>query len=152
MAVVTWDVYRPSSGGPRRTIATGVELSGTEELTKALSAFGGLAHKMLIGALYQEAEYIMTDAKKLTPWETGNLRASGHVVPPKETDTEVILGFGGPAGTGKGQTKNVGYALPVHERMDVNHPKGGQAKFLEVPMLAAAKNLESRLASYLRGR
>jgi hypothetical protein len=144
MAGVTWDVYRPSSGGPRRTIATGIELSGTEELTKALSVFGELAKEMLGKALYREAEYIMSDAKQLCPVDTGNLRASGHVTQPEVTgeSVSVVLGFGGPA---------VKYALPVHERLDVHHPNG-QAKYLEQPMLAAAKNLESRLASYMRGK
>ena len=119
-------------------------MSGTEELTKALSVFGELAKEMLGKALYREAEYIMSDAKQLCPVDTGNLRASGHVTQPEVTgeSVSVVLGFGGPA---------VKYALPVHERLDVHHPNG-QAKYLEQPMLAAAKNLESRLASYMRGK
>lgn len=76
--------------------------------------------------LLAEAEAIMTDAKLRTPVDTGTLRASGTV----KSDLRMVanpkaeLSFGGAA---------AGYALIVHERMDVYHPVG-EAKFLENAM------------------
>jgi len=141
MAGLDFAVYRPKSG-PRRTILSGMTLEGTEELLSAINAFDGLARQKLAVVLYRRAEEIMTEAKGLTPVDTGNLKASGHVQKPVITDSgvSVTLGFGGPAAP---------YALPVHERLDVRH-RIGQAKFLETPMLAAAKTLEATLAAALR--
>ena len=33
------------------------------------------------------------------------------------------------------------YAISQHERLDLNHPNGGQAKFLEQPLLGTGANL-----------
>lgn len=133
-------------------VLTGITVEGTDGLQAALQAFGASALDAASGALYRVAEEIMTKAKELTPVDTGNLRASGHVLPPERTDRwiTVTLGFGGPAGTGKGQDKDVGYAIPVHERLDMTHKPPGQAKYLEQPMLEAAAELEGRLAAELR--
>ena len=61
----------------------------------------------------------------------------------------VTLGFGGPAGIGNqgGETNNteVGYAIWVHERLDVLHPIG-QAKFLESTLLESIPYLAERIA------
>ncbi len=38
--------------------------------------------KLVAMAAHRESEFIMTEAKRRTPVMTGNLRASGHVVPP----------------------------------------------------------------------
>lgn len=81
-------------------------------------------------ALYTKANKIMTEAKKLTPVDTGALRSSGHVEPPviSGQSVEVALGF------------NTPYALYVHENLAAHHPVG-QAKYLETPMVEAAKSL-----------
>src|SRR6266550_1314015 len=89
--------------------------------------------------LYASAEEVMTRAKELTPVDTGNLRASGHVQQPKVEAGIVTLelGFGGPAGAGNvgdSNSQEVGYALYVHEDLNVNHPVG-QAKYLETPLM-----------------
>ena len=90
-------------------------------------------------ALVVEGNETMTDAKEQTPVDTGTLRASGTVFPPERTATRatVSLGFGGAAT----------YAVPVHERLDVSHPNGGNAKFLERPTLARAPSLGRAIAA-----
>ena len=79
---------------------------------------------ILAQGVYEAAQTIMLDAKDGCPVDTGNLRASGHVIP--NTPDEAIsgdgvayqLGFGGPAGAGNQNETNseaVGYAVIVHE-------------------------------------
>jgi len=98
-----------------------------------------------------EAEKIMAAAKIITPVDTGRLRASGHVDPPKIVKKRVFvaMGFGGPA---------AGYALIVHETPPPGQGTGGrtarhrpptQWKFLEVPFLAAKSGMLARQAKFL---
>lgn len=89
---------------------------------------------LLAGALFEEGEHIMGQAKQLTPVKTGRLRASGHVKPPETSGTTVTveLAFG------------TDYAIYVHEIEGRNHPVG-QAKFLEQPVKAAAGGFSGRI-------
>lgn len=119
-----------------------VEVEGDLELHRLLMQLGDEGPMAVARALYQESERVMTNAKRLTPVKTGNLRASGHVSLPAFTDdaVEVVLGFGGPAGSGnhggESNAEEVGYAVYVHEDMTKHHPVG-QAKFLEQPAMEA---------------
>jgi len=120
-------------------VADEFKLTGIPELEAALTEAGGLALEAFASAMLQEQEQIISDAKRLTPVDTGVLRASGTVLPPVITGTqvEVQAGFGGAASA---------YAVPVHERMGVHHPTG-QAKFLEQPFLERAATLPAKLAA-----
>lgn len=141
---------------PRLELA-GIEIEGTRALEAVLQKLGNEAVPALAEGLYQEAEAMMTDAKVLTPVDTGNLRASGHVALPEiqGTAVSVALGFGGPAGSGNhgGQSnaESVGYAVYVHEDMTKHHPVG-QAKFLETPAKARTAGMSARLAQTLTRR
>lgn len=99
--------------------------------------------------LYASAEEVMAAAKELTPVDTGNLRASGHVQPPTIENgvVSVVLGFGGPAGSGnsgESNTEDVGYATYVHEDLGANHAVG-QAKYLEQPLMDMKAEIQQRL-------
>lgn len=109
--------------------------------------------RALAGALYEEAEELMTAAKLLTPVDTGALRASGHVqLPVREgSEVSVTLGFGGPAGSGQGQAKNVGYAVHVHEDLGARHVVG-QAKYLEQPFNERKVGMARRLVERINRR
>lgn len=137
-----------------------VKVTGMRETQAALKKLGKKAPKALGKALFREGERIIGKAKspENVPVDTGNLRSSGHVQLPKFTSKAVIveLGFGGPAGTGnQGSTnsKDVGYALVVHEdlRGVVPRPGGvGRAKYLEIPFNEALSAMDQRLASDLK--
>lgn len=116
---------------------------GGDKLRAALQKLAAAGPQILAGALYREAEAIMTEAKQRTPVKTGNLRASGQVHAPEITGTgvTVTLGFGNAA---------VGYAVYVHENLTARHPVG-EAKFLERPLLAAAEGMDARLATAISG-
>ena len=116
-----------------------VTFRGFREFKAALRALGAAAPAFARRALVVEAEQIMTQAKRLTPVMTGALRASGQVVA-DETRARVVLGFGNSA---------VGYAVPVHENLQARHP-GGQAKFLEQPLMEALRGMDARLAAAIK--
>jgi len=131
------------------------ELEGAERLQAALQRLGPRALELGGRAIRTEAELIMTKAKRRTPVDTGNLRASGHVQGPtfSREGATVVLGFGGVAGSGNhGNATNdeeVGYAVYVHEDLTKNHPVG-QAKFLESAIREAISGMSSRLAQRIR--
>ncbi len=106
-----------------------------------LRAIAAKVPPRVAGALYQEAQIEMTEAKQRTPVDTGALRASGTVFAPEVIGrlVRVTLGFGGVAAP---------YAAIVHEDLDAHHPVG-QAKYLESTLLESAPHMASRVASRL---
>ena len=114
-------------------------VTGFAEFTRLLRTLGIKAPIAAGGALYREAERIMTAAKSRTPVDTSALKNSGQVALPDVTTAGVVveMGFG---------NTSVGYAVPVHERLDVFHPNG-QAKFLESAVNDAQRGMDQRLAA-----
>lgn len=112
--------------------------SGFPQLAAAIRALAERGPKAALGALYREGERIVTEAKRRTPVKWGHLRDSGQVV--ADGPTRVVLAFGNNAVT---------YAVPVHENLAARHPTG-EAKFLERPLLEAARDIDARLAAEIR--
>lgn len=145
--------------GPSRNIS-GITIEGLPELLAALDAWGPRAKTKLGLALEEVCQELITKAKWLTPHDFGYLRASGHVESAVESPVgvSVTCGFGGNAGVGnvagESNAEAVNYAVYVHEDLSKRHEppygKGGQAKFLETPLLELAPNLEHKLAAILR--
>lgn len=133
-----------------------VKFEGLDDFLAGLEAKPEKLARAVLQALYREGEELVTEAKRLTPVDTGTLRSSGHARPPEVTDDGafVEVGFGGPAGAG-GNEEEVGYAIYVHEDLTARHPVG-QAKFLEAPFNARkatfAKRFADRVRTVMRGR
>lgn len=89
-------------------------------------------------ALYQEAQIELTEIKKLTPVDTGALRASERIDGPHRDGRRVwvFIVAGGPA---------VDYAFKVHEDLEAFH-KTGQAKYIEQPLAESAPHMPARIA------
>jgi hypothetical protein len=89
-------------------------------------------------ALYIETEIESKEVKRRTPVDTGELRASVHVVGPirrwRQIYTEIVAG--GPAAP---------YAIYVHEDPDAFHPVG-QWKFIESVVLESRPYMAARVA------
>ncbi len=119
-------------------MAASVHWEGQGEFLRALQQADGLAMKALVAGMLAEQGRTITVAKARTPVDTGTLRASGTVLPPKVAGTrvEVQAGFGGAAS---------GYAIFVHEKLGPHHPVG-QAKFLESAFLERAPQMPKNLA------
>lgn len=130
-----------------------VVVEGASRVGQRLARVAALEPSVAAGVLYRSAEEILTQAKRLTPVDTGALRASGHVQLPVSEPTRgvgVELGFGGVAGAGnqggESNPEDVGYALIVHEDLLARHTVG-QPKYLEVPVRAAVQTVTQQLAA-----
>jgi hypothetical protein len=100
----------------------------------------------LAAGLQQEAETIMTKSKRdYVPVDTGTLRASGHVKEPVITGTrvQVTMGYGGAASA---------YAIVQHENTQLHHPNGGQAKYLEQPVMEAIRGFDRRVGAIVAAK
>ena len=118
-----------------------IEWEGADEFAKLLTTTSNLVEKDVAAVLFQQGETIMTAAKRDTPVDTGRLRSTGHVKPPKTRRglVEIVMAFG------------TDYAIFVHEIRGRHHPVG-KAKFLESNVNAAARQMGQRLAAALKRR
>lgn len=96
--------------------------------------------------LYQAGRRILKRSDQLIPIDTGTARSSGRVMLPEVHGDEirVVVGYGyGNRRNPKTGESAIGYVIPLHERVEVRHGNGRQAKFLEkaaleeIPTLAA---------------
>ena len=95
-----------------------MEIEGLPELEKLLRKMPKEVEKVAMKELQRSAVDLQGKAQLLAPVDMGDLRGSGF----SETKgQEVTVGFSEP------------YALKQHEELEYNHPKGGQAKYLEQP-------------------
>lgn len=125
---------------------TDIRLTGVEGLRAKLRVARGLVVQEVARALLEDAEETMAISKRdFVPVDQGILRGSGHVAGPDigANKVTVTLGYGGAASA---------YALVQHERTDFNHPRGGQAKYLERPFFQRAAGLDQRVSGQVRGR
>lgn len=74
------------------------------------------------------AANILGESQKLVPVDTGTLQRSGHISTDAKTQTTTI-------------SYNTPYARKQHEDTTLNHPKGGEAKYLERPFNEKAGQL-----------
>jgi hypothetical protein len=75
--------------------------------------------------LVQWGELILSEAKFLTPVDTGALKASGRTYLVPGLGVNIVFGEGG----------TVPYAVYVHENLAASHAPPGRAKFLETPLV-----------------
>jgi hypothetical protein len=113
----------------------------SSKVKAALTNIARKAPEQVADALYAEAQIEMTEAKRRTPVDTGELRASGYVADPeiRGRRISVEMGFGGAASE---------YAVHVHEDLEALHPVG-QAKYLESTVLESAPHMPARIARRL---
>ena len=126
-----------------------VKIRGLEQMQAELRRIAKEFPDKAGGALYRQAELIMTSSKRdYCPVKDGILRSSGHVVP-DESKLGVTLGYGGPAGIGNVGESNkeaVGYAIKQHEELGYKHTVG-EAEYLKKPMDAAVPTLAKDIAA-----
>lgn len=119
--------------------------AGLADLRANLQAVQRHTKEAMILAAVKHANKVMNVSKGLVPIETGKLMISGEVQEPVVTDSSVSvdLVYGSEEPTSN-------YAAVQHERLDFNHPRGGQAKYLEQPLLAMADDLTHELAETVK--
>jgi len=88
----------------------------------------GCARGLKQGGLFLQAE-----SQKVCPVLTGNLKGSADTrnIGGEGFKTDIVVNYG----------KEAGYAVHVHERVDLRHKEGKQAKFLEQPARQKRKDI-----------
>ena len=115
-----------------------VPIKGTAALRRELEGLKEAYPNATAAAVHQEALELLADSLLQVPVDTGTLRRSGYAEPPHDVRNPVaVVGYG------------TDYALPVHERMEAQHPVGN-AKFLERPFLARQQNFVQRMIDRIR--
>ena len=94
------------------------EISGMAEIERKIKAVANKVQAEAKEALRDCAFDLLEKSKAVTPIDSGDLRASGHVDIEEDTAT---VGY------------NAKYATRQHEDLTYSHPRGGQAKYLENP-------------------
>ena len=101
-----------------------------------LNALAARLHQAIADAVLEEGELLLDEATRLVPIEEGTLQNSGRVA---ADDTTVAVGFGsGPAAA---------YAVRQHEELGYTHDAGRQAKYLEMPWMAARAGFVQRIGA-----
>lgn len=113
--------------------------TGDEALVARLLKAAAGSVPILAQAVYETASEIFNESQELVPVQFGTLRSSGFVSTPEISggDVEVQIGYGGAASE---------YAVIVHEDLTMQHPRGGQAKYLESPAVAGIETFGARVA------
>jgi len=120
-------------------------LEGVGEMARRLQEIVARMKRELETAVYQEALDVQRFSMRMTPVETGALRASHETKRPRTDSGGTIvvdIVVGGPSAP---------YALYVHENLDANH-EVGQAKFLETAVLASQPTFASNVAKRLESK
>jgi hypothetical protein len=121
-----------------------IKLTGLKEVQNGIAENATEMKLALARSIFEAANEVATKSFHLVPIETGNLRSSQDIIRQKslnQTQVRAEITYGGPA---------VQYALVQHERLDYNHPGGGQAKYLEQPFLEEVSDWPTGLANRIR--
>ena len=118
-----------------------LEFEGIPQLAQALQRLASQAQAVMVQAVTDEAARILDASFPLVPVDTGLLLTTGMVE--RETDGATVR-YGGHG--------LAPYALVVHEDVTMNHPNGGQAKFLQQPFLAALDGMPGRVGADVHAR
>lgn len=98
----------------------GIEIKGFKEVYRELGLLDEEIEKAALKGLSKLGEVILGESQKIVPVDTGTLKDSGFVKTDKKTKSVMIA-------------YNTPYARKQHEDNTLNHPRGGQAKYLERP-------------------
>lgn len=108
----------------------GFNISGLKEVYKGLQLTEEEIIQAALKGQKKLAANILGESQKLVPVDTGTLQRSGHIT----TDTGLNITT---------ISYDTPYARKQHEDPTLNHPKGGQAKYLEQPFNEKAGEFEN---------
>lgn len=108
----------------------GIKIDGFKEIYKNLGLLEEEIVKAALKGTKKLGENILGESQKLVPVDSGTLKKSGVVSLDKSAQVVTI-------------SYNTPYARKQHEDNTLNHPNGGQAKYLEQPFNERASKLES---------
>lgn len=108
----------------------GIKIDGFKEVYKKYGLLDDEIIKSALKGTKKLAEVILGESQELVPVDTGILKQSATISTDKNSQIVTI-------------SYNTPYARKQHEDNTLNHPKGGQAKYLEQPFNEKSGQLES---------
>lgn len=126
-------------------------IKGDSELAANLKAYKDNMSAELAETMMELAGEIIRRSAEIVPKDTGELASRSFVEmvgDPKDQSFNAVAGYernGLNYGSVNKDSAGKFYSVPVHERLEINHPNG-QAKFLEQPF----KEVESEYLEELR--
>lgn len=124
----------------------------TKMFQRAMGRLNGRSSQMAIEAMREAAEEVKVASLKVVPRATDTLANSFFTdFSIQGDDITVSLGYGkGNPMNPKSRVRVNDYVLIVHENLAAKHPGGGQAKFLETPVVEFRERFPAKLAASLR--
>jgi len=124
-----------------------VVVSGLDKIMRNMAIAQTKITAIMAQSLLDEANIILDMAVPQTPWETTQLRESGHVEGPIIDGTKIsaIVGF-----YKFDEEKNFDIAYHVHEDPTAQHKPGTNYKYLEKPFKLREPKIPSDLAKRIR--
>jgi len=119
-------------------MAKALELKGIGDVNKALKSYAKKYPAATANAIYAESLEIEREATRRAPVEFARLRASAYTVPPTEKNITTETGFG------------TEYAAIQHEELTFQHPRGGEAKYLENAVNMRSAGMIQRLVEKIK--
>lgn len=113
-------------------IAFKLETKGFKKVAREMDKLNRAGKSALTAAIFMESNRIAKDSKKRTPVDTGALRDSIYVKPPRVGQITAEIGY------------SATYAIFVHERTELRH-RTGQAKFLQTAINASRRGFTRRV-------
>jgi hypothetical protein len=121
-----------------------IDLQGVPAVLQNIQRLQRPQTHVLGDALQAEGNRIMNESVRLVPVDTGLLRSTAAVSRPEERGpvVEVELRYGS-HGTAP-------YAAKIEFDVTLNHPHGGQAHYLQMPLFQATAGFLERIAAPIR--
>lgn len=101
----------------------------------------GIVRQAAAWGLLEGAQVAKEASLAMVPRETGALADSAYV----DVDPDTLISI-----VGYDEVRDV-KTIKEHEDLTYKHPRGGQAKFLEIPVKQCGNSAAMKLASRLRG-
>ena len=118
-----------------------IEIKGSLELEKAFKDLGKISEKEVERQIRAGAIIVQRSGKRKVPTLTTNLQKKISVAPVPVGANE----FAYAVGTGVMPGTDVPYAAKQHEDESLNHPRGGEAKFLQKALDENEENIVDRV-------
>lgn len=116
-----------------------VTVDGLDEVSRSLTQFIKTLETVPMGILLEEAPLIQEVAKSRTPIKTGKLRGSVKVRVTKDKRRPGLYA------QASASSKGYDYALIQHETDWFNHPRGGEAHYVESAFTEGVERIIRRL-------
>lgn len=115
-----------------------MQLSGLNQVQTLLKKYGKKYPLATAHAMYTEMHEVEAEATRRAPVEFSVLRTSAYTVPPTSKSLTTETGFG------------TEYAARQHEEVTWNHPRGGEAKYLENAVKHRSAGMLKRLGDFIK--